>query len=238
MRVDFVTLLPVLLIVAAVIGANAYRNRRAGNRRATVTTIASKGGWRYFEDEPGLAERWPGDPFGRGDYPEVGNIIRGSWGARKFVAFDYTYQVRQSLFRDRRSTGISSRHGVVVMKLPASLPYLQVQHENLLGEKVANLLTGEQDIQFESEEFNRLFRVTADDTWYARAVIHPRMMNLLMDRGELGWRLSGGDLVGWHRGHHTEQELRRRLDFLAALIEEIPRQVWDDYSGTNQKKGD
>jgi hypothetical protein len=227
--VDFATLLPVLLIIAAAIGANVYRKRQMGDRRATVTAIASKGGWRYFEDEPGLAGRWPGDPFGRGDHPDVTNVIRGSWGARKFIAFDYSYQLRHGLLADRRGGGITIRHGVVVMKLPAGLPYLQVQHENLLGEKVADLLTGEQDIQFESDEFNRLFRITADDTWYARAVIHPRMMNLLMERGEVGWRVSGGDLVGWHRGHHTEEELRRRLDFLATLIEEIPTQVWIDH---------
>ncbi|WP_020390169.1 hypothetical protein [Kribbella catacumbae] len=225
---DYSALLPLLVIVAAAVVSNLYRKRRADDRGQAVSTIASKSGWRYYDAEPALGDRWPGDPFGRGDHRDVANVIRGSWGARKFIAFDYSYETRQGLFPQARGAGWVNRFGVVVMQLPGSLPYLQVQHENLLGEKVADLLTGEQDIAFESEEFNRLFRITADDTWYARAVIHPRMMNLLMDRGELGWRLSGGDLIGWHRGHHTEEELRRRLDFLATLIEEIPR---DQYAG-------
>ncbi len=186
---DFTALLPLLVMVAMTIARNLYSKSRADNRVQAVTTIASKGGWRYFDTEPALADRWPGDPFGKGDHRDVTNVIRGSWGGRKFIAFDYSYEIRHGLFPQARGAGLVNRFGVVMMQLPGSLPYLQVQHENLLGEKVADMLTGEQDIAFESDEFNRLFRITADDTWYARAVIQPRMMNLLMDRGEIGWRL-------------------------------------------------
>lgn len=234
---DFTALLPLLLMVAVTIARNLYGKRRADDRGQAVSAIALKSGWRYFGAEPALADRWPGDPFGRGDHRDVTNVIRGSWGGRKFIAFDYSYETRQGLFPQARGTGLVNRFGVVVMQLPASLPYLQVQHENLLGEKIADMLSGEQDIAFESDEFNRLFRITADDTWYARAVIHPRMMGLLTDRGELAWRLSGRDLIGWHRGHHTDEELHHRLDFLAALIEEIPRDVWDQYA-TEPRKTD
>lgn len=227
---DYTALLPLLVMVTVTVARNLYSRRRADERGQTVSTIASKGGWRYFGAEPALADRWPGDPFGRGDHRDVTNVIRGSWGGRKFIAFDYSYETRQGLFPQARGTGFVNRFGVVVMQLPESLPFLQVQHENLLGERVADLLSGDDDIAFESEEFNRLFRITADDTWYARAVIHPQMMSLVSERGEVGWRLSGRDLIGWRRDHHTEEELRRRLDFLAALIEEIPRDVWDKYA--------
>ncbi|WP_433011773.1 hypothetical protein [Kribbella sp. CA-294648] len=227
---DFTALLPLLLMVAVTIARNLYGKRRTDDRVRTVSTLATEGGWRYFDAEPALAGRWPGDPFGRGVHRDVTNVIRGSWGGRKFIAFDYSYEIRQGLFPQAKGAGFVNQFGVVVMQLPASLPPLQAQHENLLGEQVANALSGEQDIPFESEEFNRLFRITSDDTWYARAVIHPRMMNLMMERGDLDWRLSGRDLIAWRRGHHTDEDLRSRLDFLATLIEEIPRDVWDKYA--------
>ena len=82
------------------------------------------------------------------------------------------------------------------MQLPGPLPQLEVTHEGIFGGAVANAL-GFADIQFESEQFNRAFRVKADDQRFGHAVIHPQMMETaagprrdrLAHRGQLAGRL-------------------------------------------------
>jgi len=214
---DVTSLLSFLVI--AVAGVLIYRRWQARQHRAElVADVAAAKGWKYNAYEPGLVDKWTGDPFGRGEDQQARNVLRGTWDGRKFIAFDYSYQPFTV-----RSGKQPWQFGVVVMQLPAGLPYLEVEHENLLGDAFAP------DLRFESELFNRTFRVAAQDEKYARAVIHPRMMELLLDRGEIGWRISGEHLLGWYTGTHTPEDLDRRLHFLARIADLIPPFVWRDY---------
>ena len=53
------------------------------------------------------------------------------------------------------------------------------------------------DIELESEDFNRAFTVTCPDRKFASDVLHPRMMEFLLQHRDLGWRfeqrLDAGD---------------------------------------------
>lgn len=211
------TLLSFLVIVVAVL--LLYRRWQTRLARAgLVGDLAAGKGWAYNANEPGLVDKWPGDPFGRGEDQQATNVLRGTWDGRKFVAFDYSYQPF------RASSGKQPRRfGVIAMQLPAELPFLEVEHENLLGDAF------DPGVRFESELFNRTFRVAAKDERYARALVHPRLMQLLLDRGEIGWRIDGEHLLGWYTGSHTPEDLERRLDFLARIAALVPPFVWADY---------
>jgi hypothetical protein len=221
---DGTTLLWLLLVIAAsVIMVRRWRSAQA--RTSLVGDLAVVKGWSFNANEPGLVGKWPGEPFGRGEDQQARNVLRGSWDGRKFIAFDYSYQPFSV-----RSGKQPWRFGVVAMQLPAALPWLEVEHENLLGEQVRNVVESRQDIRFESDLFNRTFRITSVDEKYARAVIHPRLMELLLDRGEIGWRIMGEHLLGWYAGSHTPADLERRLDLLAQIADLIPPFVWTDYA--------
>jgi hypothetical protein len=216
---DGTTLISLLVMAIAV--AFIYRRWQATRTRADlVEDLATKHGWSYNANEPGLVDKWPGDPFGKGVDRKATNVLRGSWDDRKFVAFDYSYRPAGA-----RSGKEPWRFGVVAMQLPAELPFLEVEHEDLLGDT----LDPRPDIRFESEIFNRSFRVTSDDERYARAVVHPRLMELLVDRGEIGWRIDGEHLVGWYAGSHTPADLDRHLRLLGRIAELVPGFVWADY---------
>jgi len=149
------------------------------------------------------------------------------------VAFDYSYQTHTTNGRGQRRT-TTHRYAVVVMQLPGALPHLEVTHEGIFGGAVANAF-GFRDIQFESEQFNRRFRVKATDERFGHAVVTPRMMELLLARGEIGWRTEGNSLVGWGKGDHDPNQLMNRLSLLQQVIENVPPYVWRDYAGIDPR---
>jgi hypothetical protein len=217
---DGTTLLSLLVMVVATVFL-VRRWQTAQARASLVSKLAAAKGWSFYATEPGLVGKWPGEPFGRGEDQAARNVLRGSWGDRKFIAFDYSYQPFSV-----RSGRPPRRFGVIAMQLPVALPWLEVEHENLL----VNPLEAGDDIRFESERFNRTFRITSTDEKYARAVIHPRLMELLLDRGEIGWRITGEHLLGWYAGSHTPTALERRLTLLTQIADHIPPFVYRDYT--------
>ncbi|TDU90270.1 hypothetical protein EV138_3855 [Kribbella voronezhensis] len=222
---DGTTLLSLLVMVVA--GAFLVRRWRAAQARASlVSELAAAKGWSFNANEPGLVGKWPGEPFGRGEDQSARNVLRGSRGGHKFIAFDYSYQPFSV-----RSGQPPRRFGVIAMQLPGALPWLEVEHENL----IVNPVEARHDIRFESELFNRTFRITSTDERYARAVIHPRLMELLLDRGEIGWRITDEHLLGWYAGSHTPAGLERRLTLLTQIADLIPPFVWRDYSNTDPR---
>ncbi|MFZ0324869.1 MAG: hypothetical protein WAN48_12165, partial [Actinomycetes bacterium] len=83
----------VLLVVAALrllawYGANA--------RRDALKTMCSSRGWTYEASDQSLVTRWAGDPFDKGTNHRARNVVVGETSGRRFMAFDYTYDVRRS----------------------------------------------------------------------------------------------------------------------------------------------
>jgi hypothetical protein len=77
--------------------------------------------------------------------------------------------------------------------------------------------------------------VKADDERFGHAVVTPRMMELLLARGEIGWRIEGNSLVGWDKGNHDPAEVLNRLALLEQVIQQVPPYVWRDYAGIDPR---
>ncbi|ADB35722.1 hypothetical protein Kfla_6730 [Kribbella flavida DSM 17836] len=222
------------LVGFAVVGVLAVVNHMAAKkRREQFTAFAAQQGFAYTPENHQLAAQWAGEPFRTGSSRRVRNVLGGSFHGRQMVAFDYSYETHSTDSKGRR-TSTTHKYGVVVMQLPGPLPHLQVTHEGVFGGAVANAL-GFRDLQFESDQFNRAFRVKADDERFGHAVVHPRMMELLLARGEIGWRFEGNSLVGWDNGPHTPVEVMNRLHLLHQVIDQIPPYVWRDYAGVDPR---
>ncbi|TCM51243.1 hypothetical protein [Kribbella sp. VKM Ac-2568] len=226
----------VIVVVALLIGAGVgYANYvLAKKRREAFAAFAAQQGFNYLPENNALAGNWAGSPFQTGDHWRVRNVLSGAFQGRQIVAFDYSYQTHSSNGKGGRRT-TTHKFGVVVMQLPGPLPQLEVTQEGIFGGAVANAL-GFGDLRFESEQFNRAFRVTADDARFGHSVIHPQMMELLLARGEIGWRIEGNSLIGWDSGPHAPVEVMNRLQLLQLVVDNVPPYVWRDYAGVDPRQ--
>jgi hypothetical protein len=200
----------------------------AKQRRELLHQFALGHGWTWTARDDSWAGRFEGAPFGQGDHREAANVLAGDFRGRPMVAFDYSYQTHSTDSEGRRST-TTHRFAICALGLPASVPSFSLTPESLLG-RVGTML-GMQDIELESEEFNRRFRVRCDDAKLAYDLLPPRTMETLLARPALHVRLLGADALCWEDGSHSPAELIARLDTLAALLDGVPAYVWTDLRG-------
>jgi hypothetical protein len=204
----------VLVALLVVAGSKAEKERRA----AMQAWVAGRG-WAFAPDSPLLINRWSGHPFGSGHSRKAFNVATGTFAGRPAVTFDYRYTTGSGKNRT------THHYHVVAMGLPASLPYLQLTPENF-GSAIAKVFGGD-DIDFESEQFNRTWRVRAVVPRFAFDVIHPRLMErLLRPDARLPMRIHGPDLITWTSGRQQPQYIDWRLGLMDEVIDSVPDFVW------------
>ena len=221
-------LLPLLLVVV-VGGALAYFGYRSWQqeqkRRELLMTWATNSGFSYTVEDDSWCDRWHATPFGDGDHRKAKNVVTGTHKDRPFAAFDYSYQTHSSNGKGGQTT--TTHHYVVTsFQLPTFLPQLQVTPENLLT-RFGNAL-GLDDIELESEEFNRKFRVHARDRKFACDVLSPRTMQMLLSRPALSWRIDGTDILAWQDGKLSPSLCLATTSQLQDIVDGIPSFVWHD----------
>lgn len=196
----------------------------ASHRRHQVLLAWAHGvGWRLVGSDPSLAHRWRGQPFGTGHARRVTELLAGTFSGRPAISFRYTYETGSG---KNRST---ITHHVLALALPAYLPTVELTPDGL-GAKLAKAFGG-QDIQFESEDFNRTWRVTARDDRFAHSFVHPRLIERLLqpDARGLSLRVEGTDLLCWSVGAPQLDTVGPRLQVMSAVVDHVPRFVWLDH---------
>jgi hypothetical protein len=221
-------LLAAALVVVAAIG---YLSWRADQRRRTaLQQFARNRGWTYAATDVRLVDRWLDTPFGQGFDRRVRNVVggthpAGALGPLPVVAFDYSYRTRSNDSQGRSST-TTHRFAVVAMCLPGYLPRLEVTPENLLT-RLGNAL-GLPDVELESEDFNRRFRVSARDRKFAYDALPAKTMEALLSRRSLNWRIDGTDMLCWDTGRIDPVRILEALATLGDVAAGIPSYVWTD----------
>jgi hypothetical protein len=188
---------PLLIVAVLALAALVawFLWRREQQRRAAFASFAAAKGWTFSVTDPyDLPERWNQPPFGRGDSRAASDVFSGtSPNGFPMFAFDYKY-VEHSTDSKGNRTSTTYRFAVCVLRLPCSLPPLHVGSENLLS-RIGSAI-GIADIEFESEDFNRAFRVSCSDAKFASDVLHPRAMEMLLQHGRGDeWRFEGTDML-------------------------------------------
>lgn len=222
--------LPILLVVlglAAAIAIAVLSYRAEQRRRALLQGFALSNGWTYAASDDSVYERFLGTPFGQGDDRSATNVLRGRHAGAEMVAFDYSYKTSTTDSKGNRST-TTYRYAICALQLPAFLPSLEITPESALT-RLAGAI-GFDDVDLESEDFNRRFRVKARDPKLASDVLSPRTMEALLARPALHLRLLGLDAVNWETGRLEPTALLARLSTLQALIAGVPSFVWSDHS--------
>jgi hypothetical protein len=223
-------LLPLAFVALVIVGGLlAYLSWQADQkRRAQFASFAAAKGWDYSPHDPhGLEGRWNCFPFDRGHSRKASNVFTGTAdGGLPMVAFDYLYKETTTDSKGHSST-TTYRFAVCVVRLPCPLPDLFVGNENFLT-RIGSAI-GIEDIEFESDDFNRAFRVKSDNPKFASDLLHPRMMELLLARGRgIEWRLMGWDMLTWRKGRLAIPDLLERSSLLCRIVQGIPSFVWKD----------
>jgi hypothetical protein len=220
--------LPFVLIVAviAIAGYFGYRSWQAEQKRRELLMMwATNSGFSYVVEDDSWCARWNATPFGEGDHRKARNVITGTHKDRTFVAFDYTYETHSSNRKGGQTT--TTHHYVVTsLQLPTYLPQLQVTPENMMT-RLGNAV-GLEDIELESEDFNRRFRVHARDRKFACDVLTPRTMQMLLSRPATSWRIDGSDILTWRDGRLSPAMCLATTSQLQDIVDGIPSFVWHE----------
>lgn len=223
----------VVFIALLVVAAFAYLSHLQNQKRiAELSQVASELGWSFdASKDHDFHHRFSQfDAFGQGHSRYAHNTIHGhlkiegeEWSV---VAGDYHYKITTN--NGKSSSTQTYRFSFAIVELPfAHVPDLSVRAEGFF-DKIADFL-GFDDIDFESAEFSRRFRVKSSDKKFAYAVIHPRMMEFFLDRDPPAIELSQRHCcVRDGNRRWSGAEFRSRFHWIEQFFEKWPRHVIDD----------
>jgi Protein of unknown function (DUF3137) len=226
----FVLFVGAAITLVVVVGVLSYLS--AKKRRETLALLASQRGWTYVERDDRWVDQFDGAPFGTGHDRRADNVMTGTYDGRPMVAFDYRYSTTET---STDAEGHTQTHtevhpfSVLALNSGARFPELSVTPEGFFGRMVGRLTNT--DIELESEQFNRAFTVRSADRKFATDVLHPRMMEFLLQIPDRGWTLRAGWLVAARPGRHSVEQLDARLADLDGILDRIPDFVWKARGG-------
>ncbi|GIG54007.1 hypothetical protein [Demequina activiva] len=221
----------IFLLLGIAIGAAAallaWRDRsRASRLSETYAEFARAHGWEHVSATSEYGSRFRAYPFSTGVRRRQESLIRGEFGGVRCATFAHVYE-ETSGHSGEQSVPIA--HQVVMAELPVALPRIDIVPE-AVGQQVLQLLGGT-DVEVESYEFNRRWRVITADPRYARAVLDPRMIDRLIadDADGLMLRIEGGAVYTWQPGRQGADALARRLAVVTGVARRVPQHVLRQY---------
>jgi hypothetical protein len=172
------TPLLVAIVVAAVILAVTLSAYFYYQREAAFARVATSLGLKFSERDTSSVRQLGFPLFHEGRGIESGNLVSGTLQGTPVAAFDFAYwtEVRDSKGGTHREY---HRFLCAVTDIGPSCPPLVLEHRGLIG-RVAGAL-GLDGVQFESDDFDKAYRVICGDRRFATALVDPAMMAWLLD---------------------------------------------------------
>ena len=179
--------LPILLFVGffvLIIIAGIYGAKKAKERREALMAMAQRLGLRYRrERDRGLASELRllnRLRLGSNRYCE--NVVSGDYEGAHIMAFDYHYETHSTDSKGNRQTH-HHWQGVMTLRLERFFPELTIAEEGFFS-KIGQAL-GFPDIDFESHEFSRKFKVKSKDKKFAYDFCNALMIEYLLENTDL-----------------------------------------------------
>lgn len=192
--------------------------------------MAARAGLQFEAIDPFDCTRVSFQLFTKGDGREASNVM---WtdvdDGHSFRVFDFAYYVEH---KDERGQVSKTYHrfSCAMALVGSAWPDITIGREGVL-DKMFDALIGD-DIDFESEEFNRLFAVHCTDRRFASALLDPQMLEfLLATRGELSFQLKGRWLLVW-TDPIAPKLMPGLLRVAETFVQHIPKVVWELYPST------
>jgi len=210
-----------------VVGVALYFQWRATRRKgAAYAAFADQRGWTYLHHDRGVGHQFLGEPFNTMGRDGIGrHVFGGEHRGRQVLVFEYISLQGPNIAKGRRHR--MDRCTVAALRLATDKPTLQVGPAGW-DDKLAGAV-GFRDLQLESEEFNKRFRIKSENDRLSYDVLHPRMMEwLLADprARSVPFRFERGDLVAWQEGQIDLRKVDWLVDFVCDVVERVPGFLW------------
>jgi len=220
----------VLIVVAFVlliVGGIFLGHLAAKKRREEMQALAAELGWRFYPDKDSSHDEEYAhfEIFRRGHSRVAFNTLIGSVeidGRQIYTkAGDFRYRVTRGSGKNRRTSTYTFSY--LIFHLPFTTPTLVIRPEGLF-DKIAGAF-GFDDIDFESEAFSRRFHVKSSDRRFAYDVVHPRMMEFLMNvKAPLIDVEHGRCCLSNGRARWRPEDFKGSLRFLSEFVD-----LWPDH---------
>lgn len=210
---------PVVIAASVLITASlglllwAY-DREERRRRKEVAAWAALHGWQVMRRTVLVLGRWSAAPFAGSAKRRVLDAIRRVEARGTVVSLTH-----------RAATDLHA----VFTERPMRGPGVLLTPETA-ADRAARAV-GAQDIQVESAELNARFRIQAPDGRFAHAVLHPRVMERLLepDAAGLGVLVEGRDVVVFAPGRADLGRVHAMTNLVLDLADLLPAFVADDH---------
>ena len=217
----FVGLFIVFIVIAIAAGIYGYFANQ--KRQKEFAAWAAQNGFTYATEDDRYADLPWGSPFGVGFGHAALDVLTSNSPDRPALCFTYRYKTQTS--NGKTTTTQTHYFAIYSTRLPRALPELRVSREGVFS-TIARAI-GIHDIEFESEDFNREFKVNADDRKFAYDVVNPQMMQFLIENQSQGFTILGTDLFVVERNRLELGDVLPTLAYLHAVIDHIPNFVWE-----------
>jgi hypothetical protein len=233
-----VSLVVVLLAVGALLlFAVVYLWRTLGNWKgeADVRGWARDHGWRYTQRNDTLSLNWPEEPFGYAARTTF-NVAMGTYRDHRSLLFDIgdrsTTSVLGQLPIDAKNDLQEQLRGHLASAVVMDLPFFIETDLTLRPLRGWSRLwahdSGRNHIEFENEDFNRLYDVVCTDRDLAYAFLTPRTIDVLLSQPPSEIRVRGTQVLLIDRKPLRIDRMNRWLAMLSALVENVSPYVWTD----------
>lgn len=220
-----------ILIALIAVAVLVYTVVRTARRRDAALSLAKSLGLQYSKGDPLDLVHRPHRLFRKGDRQRIDTTVHGEIKGRQIALCDYVYT---EVTRDAqgKTSQRDYRFSLCLLALAQSLPWIEVTPESL-GRRFLNVIGVGNDVQFESDEFNREFKVLTADRDFAFTLIDPGMIEWLLARvRDCHLEIAGDQLVLATRELPWEQ-----MGSLAETVMEfegrIPPLAMERYGGSS-----
>ncbi|ORA64689.1 DUF3137 domain-containing protein [Mycobacteroides franklinii] len=201
--------------------------RMRKKRIAKLASWAQTQGWTYTPDDQSLVALSEGEPFRQGHSRTAQDVFNGSIGGHDFVSFQYSYKVTTGS-GEQQSTQ-TYEFMVTAIVTPPSSYRLEIKREGVFAGLARAV--GFTDLEFESDEFNKKFKIKATPERFAYDVLNPRTMERMLadQRYSQPLRFENGRLLTWRRGKLDEQRITGEVQYLIDTLEPVPAYAWEQH---------
>jgi hypothetical protein len=233
-----IILVAAVVIALVVMAAKAHAERER-QRKLALAQWASANGFSFSEQDPfDLDARFRGvGAIGNGHSRYAYEVLSRNDPLPCFI-FQYHYATTETrTVTHTNSDGSTSTRTetyeqdhycqYLILEMGAQFPSLAIRLEGLF-DKIKGLF-GFDDINFESEAFSRKYHVKSDHREFAYAVIHPQMMEWMLQQDVQFMLQNGRLLMDIGKLPHTGEGCSTALAVVNGFVNRIPAFVWKDY---------
>jgi len=218
-------LVMVAVIVAGIMGSMSQMRARR-KRSFAMRLLAER--LRFDDFNPGHDESFAmGWGFlsrlNQGEQRFAFNLMRGTYHEQRLFVFDYHYQTGSG--KNKRERELT----MLMLVCREAFPQVTITpgREGLLSKMAAAFGMGD-DIQFESAEFSRDFRVQSKDKRFAYDVCNPQMIDYLLANRDLQIEIQGPVILLAFEPQLPVEQIEFNLQRLVEIRSRLPEYLFTD----------